>query len=143
MPEWADFCEGSEAGTLTCQRRGAYNRSESASWKDLGVYDTPGLKDSDGENLKAMSGIDTITWGKSDVDIQLEHQMIYLLTSKDFPLALYGLSASGIAAGNSNPPSSPINALRNSGLIPSTLYSYTAGSYGRTKNRRSEIIARC
>jgi hypothetical protein len=134
LPFKASWCENLTTVQQICERRGTYQSSDSTTYKEAGFHDAITSLSNfviDGEP-GGDYGLDSIAWGKSSIDPQFPEQYVVATVSRDFPLALYGIGiGSTRLSGGSEPIISPLEKLREQGIIPSLTYGYNAGSLYR------------
>ena len=122
---------------VDCQlnRGGLFRTNESTTWQDEGLY-TLEVEKSLGFYGNGDFGNDTLTLGLPGTGAPaLKSQMIAGIATKDFYIGLWGLGPrpTNLTSLN-NPQPSLMSNLKESGLVPSISYGYTAGAQYRKSN---------
>lgn len=128
-----------------CAARGAFNPNASHSWDPAGTTDVlsaVGLSPFVTDKLSAqLYGLDNVGLGSTGPQSPvLAQRTVAGMDSKDFFMALFGLSNTDISIGTRGRVSTFLSAYRNNELIASNSFSYTAGAYGRNKTPPSLIL---
>ena len=113
------------------KRGGLFNLTQSTTWQREGLY-LLGLDNQLGFNGSGDYGLDTLTFGTSEVSLQ--KSIIGSINTTEYITGFLGL---GIVPGNfsSGQFKSPLDSLVEENLVPSHSYGYTAGAiYGMSVN---------
>lgn len=104
-----------------------FNINASATWSQVGLYGLTieqGLFD---QQQNGLYGLDTVALGESEAN-SLDDQLVAGISSADIWLGSLGLGAQSIQFSGQQDMPSLLSAMKNSSLIPSLSYGYTAGA---------------
>lgn len=130
---WVVVTEGcivSDPSGCSEHRGGLFDRKNSSTWQDQGLYDLHYERNL-GTSGNGAFGYDTFSTGvPGTADIILEKQMVVGIAIKDFSsLGLWGLGAKPTNLTSlDNPYPSVMTNLKQKGMLPSISYGYTAGA---------------
>ncbi|KAI9732117.1 MAG: hypothetical protein M1834_004213 [Cirrosporium novae-zelandiae] len=135
LPEGCISTDPSNCGYL---RGYLFERNESTTWKELGLYTLELYEQSQlGYGGNGLYGFDTLELGWQGKGLPtLENQVIAGIATKDFYIGSFPLNPRPMNFTDFNDPqTSMLQTLRNNGLIPSLSWAYHAGAY----NHRPEV----
>jgi hypothetical protein len=119
-----------------CLGRKIFNYTNSFSWELIGVYDTP-LPDNIKKTMEPTNGVVSGVWGRDAVYFRNSEKEISseiyvaLINRPDFHTGVFGLSPGGFRVKVEDPPALLAGLRQEAGGIPSSSFSYTAGSVQR------------
>lgn len=122
-------------------RGGLFNYNQSTTWEPLGLHSL-GLQQNLGRNEGGVYGADTLSLGISNATDgplvlrgghTVQNQVIAGIGTPNYWNGMIGLTAEPMHLSNlSNPRDSFLTSLKNTNLIPSLSWAYTAGAHYST-----------
>ena len=138
-------CATHPGTTCSESRGGLYNRSQSASWSEIGNFSLGLGKNFGYDILNATYGLDTVSLGIDNVTggPTLPSQVVAALAPEFYYLGLFGLNPQPTNWTNfENPRTSYLMTLKQEGMIPSLSWAYTVGAQ-YSKRFLSNFFLRC
>jgi hypothetical protein len=146
LPLAADFCSGIRLSDPSCVARNVFQTNASRSFNSDGEIDiisALGLSSLVSDNHTAEAkpyGEDCVGLGSVGPEsLILAGTTVAGVVSRDFLMTLFGLSNAAFNLGKGKTRTFLTN-FRKTALIPSTSFSYTAGSYGRRDSPPSLVL---
>ena len=132
LPDQTNACPGGNGNASgACRQRTIFVSSSSSSWKSVGLYGLPESVTFEPifQNLTGATwGLDNVYLGHNTIrDLRLSQQYVALTNSTELFVGVFGLSA-GMISPDGAPRATLLSALYGARVIPSTSFSYTAGS---------------
>jgi hypothetical protein len=127
LPTYSQNCEST---AKACSERTVFSSNSSTTWKSVGLYDLPldYVLETFFAGTKGSVGLDNAQFGHNAFqDDVFPSQFIWEVTSLDFFVGVFGLSAGRIALDEADRPGL-LSAAAMGLSLPSRSYSYTAGS---------------
>jgi hypothetical protein len=138
LPIDSQNCNSTSSGN--CGGRATFHPNISKTWKLAGLFDDIGRSMQfllpPGANTTAIWGLDTVLFGNNLIrDIGSARQYVAQVASAAFFIGVFGLALGTVSTGGSQSPNL-LPALRNAMVVPSSSFSYTAGS---TRSKVDEL----
>jgi hypothetical protein len=145
LPLAADFCSGIHLSDPACVARNVFQTNTSKSFRSGGEIDIISALSlssfvSDNHTAEATPyGEDHLGLASAGQSWFIANQTVAGAVSRDFFMTLFGLSNAAINLGRGKIVTLLTN-FRKSAAIPSTSFSYTAGSHGRRRSPPSLVL---